>query len=144
MPVGYLCELMSGSLVHVIAGVLICLSIFPCSAQEEVEELMPLEKLPPSVNTDNYDEGAPVLSLDGHSLYFTRSGSPDFERTLIKEGRDMWVSNSEDDYKVILSSIRRSQTGILQNPTHLRSTRISGLPTLTQIRFRTSVTPGSR
>src|SRR5690606_8478457 len=60
---------------------------------------------PAPVNSDMYDEGGPVLSLDGKFLYFTRSGSPDFERTLYKEGRDVSVACSEEEYMSILSSI---------------------------------------
>ncbi|HUR30204.1 MAG TPA: hypothetical protein VMZ69_02165, partial [Saprospiraceae bacterium] len=42
-----------------------------------------IEKLPPVVNTDEYDESAPVLSKDGSKLFFTRTAYPDFEATLL-------------------------------------------------------------
>ena len=47
-----------------------------------------IEKLPPSVNTAEYDEISPVVSRDGRQLYFTRSGSPDFNPQLLFNGRD--------------------------------------------------------
>jgi outer membrane protein OmpA-like peptidoglycan-associated protein len=72
-------------------------------AQEE--ELMPLEKMPYPMNTDAYDEGGPILSMDGMSLYFTRSGSPDFDRTLLKEGLDVWTTHPEHEYKDVLGAI---------------------------------------
>lgn len=73
-------------------------------AAQEVE-MMPLEKLPPQVNTVDYDEGSPVLSMDGKTLYFTRSGSPDFERTLLQDGMDISTTVAESDYRNMLSSI---------------------------------------
>ncbi len=47
-----------------------------------------IEKLPPTVNSAEYDEISPVISRDGRTLYFTRVGSPDFEHTLIVNGVD--------------------------------------------------------
>lgn len=94
---------MLGSSSHVVIGIVLCLLAFQLTAQEE--ELMELEKLPSPINTDDYNEGGPVLSLDGKQLYFTRSGSPDFERTLIKEGRDVSVVCTEEEYLGILSGI---------------------------------------
>jgi flagellar motor protein MotB len=56
---------------------LVCQS-FPLCAQANWQ----VEKLPTTINT-NYDEIAPVPSRDGGTLFFTRVGSPDFNRTLI-------------------------------------------------------------
>ncbi len=53
------------------------------------------EKLHEGINTV-YDEIAPVLSRDGHSLYFTRVASPDFDRTLIVNGQDVHHLGAED------------------------------------------------
>ena len=47
------------------------------------------EKLHAGINTAFYDEIAPVVSRDGHSLYFTRVASPDFDSTLIVNGQDV-------------------------------------------------------
>ena len=52
-----------------------------------------LEKLPAPVNTPNYDEISPVLSLDGNTLYYTRVGSPDRARRLLVDGRDVSTEN---------------------------------------------------
>lgn len=45
-----------------------------------------IEKLPASVNTHLYDESAPVLSKDGSTLFFTRTGYPVFDATLNIDG----------------------------------------------------------
>ena len=41
-----------------------------------------IEKLGNLINTDIYQEIAPLISEDGNTLYFTRTGSPDFEKYL--------------------------------------------------------------
>jgi outer membrane protein OmpA-like peptidoglycan-associated protein len=81
-----------------------CVFTLYVTCAQEVE-MMPLEKLPPMINSDDYDEGSPVISLDGRSLYFTRSGSPDFERTLVQDGMDISSTYAENDYRILLSSI---------------------------------------
>ncbi|MDX1406595.1 MAG: OmpA family protein [Saprospiraceae bacterium] len=72
---------------------------------QEIEEVLPIEKLGPAINTANFDEASPVLSPDGQTLYFTRSGSPDFERTLINNGDDLQHLLDESQYKRKLSEI---------------------------------------
>ncbi len=52
-------------------------------------EISKPEKLHEGINTAYYDEIGPVVSRDGHSLYFTRVASPDFDRTLIINGQDV-------------------------------------------------------
>ena len=54
-----------------------------------------LEKLSNEVNSVRYDEMSPVLSKDGHTLYFTRSGSPDFNKTLYINGKDVYTTDPE-------------------------------------------------
>ena len=71
---------------------------------QEIQETLPIEKLGPAVNTP-FDEASPVLSPDGSTLYFTRSGSPDFERTLINNGADLQHILDEPQYKRKLSEI---------------------------------------
>jgi len=44
-----------------------------------------IEKLPGTINSPDFDESTPVISGDGARLFFTRTGSPDFDRTLIDE-----------------------------------------------------------
>lgn len=64
-----------------------------------------LEKLGPAVNTSDYDETSPAVSADGKTLYFTRTGSPDFERTLIYNGTDISKTTAEEEYKSMLTGI---------------------------------------
>ncbi len=47
-----------------------------------------LEKLPDFINS-SYDEITPVPSRDGRTLYFTRVGFPEFNRTLLIDSVDM-------------------------------------------------------
>ena len=75
-------------------------------AQRKLE----LEKLHPQVNTD-FDEIAPLVSLDGKTLYFTRLGSPDFERTLIEGEEDLATKLSAADYERYLGKIYTTLAG---------------------------------
>ncbi len=50
-----------------------------------------IKRLGPHINTD-YDEISPVVSLDHKTLYFTRVGSPDFDKTLYFDHRDLSTS----------------------------------------------------
>ncbi len=69
------------------------------------QEMQDVEKLGIEVNTDEYDEASPVISLDGVSMYFTRTGSPDFARTLLYGGEDISTTLSESAYRKTLSDI---------------------------------------
>jgi outer membrane protein OmpA-like peptidoglycan-associated protein len=64
-----------------------------------------LEKLPSFINTPNFDEIAPVAAFDGNALYFTRVGHPDFNRTLVEDGKDLSVEMSEAEYLSYLAQI---------------------------------------
>ncbi len=57
------------------------------SAQKD-DFTIEIEKLPFPINTDEYDETTPVVSRDGRQLYFTRTGSPEFVRSLRVKGGD--------------------------------------------------------
>lgn len=57
-----------------------------------------LEKLGPEINSGLYDEISPVISRDGRTLYFTRIGTPEFNRTLIQEDVDLSKTMPEADY----------------------------------------------
>lgn len=71
-----------------------------------------IEKLPPSVNTDLYDESAPVLSKDGSKLFFTRTGYPDFEASLLNAEGQI-TSNKEDElYQTRLAEIYSQIAGM--------------------------------
>lgn len=64
-----------------------------------------LEKLDYPYNSDLYDEGTPIVSLDGKYLYFTRSAYPQFCRVLMDSGVDLSQTLTEDKYIQTLSYI---------------------------------------
>ena len=67
-----------------------------------------LERLPDGVNTDAYDEISPVVSRDGRQLYFTRSGSPDFNTQLLFNGTDARDSIRDNvHYEQLLRDVYR-------------------------------------
>ena len=68
-----------------------------------------VEKLA-GINTD-YDEVAPVVSIDGKTLYFTRLGYYDFERTLFEDDKDLSSSMPARDYENYLGSIYSTIAG---------------------------------
>ena len=70
---------------------------FPAFSQE----VQDVEKLDKKVNTEEYDEASPVISLDGRSLYFTRTGSPDFTRNLIFNGEYISSTLCEIEYLLL-------------------------------------------
>ena len=64
-----------------------------------------IEKLPFPINTDDYDEISPVVSKDGRQLYFTRTGSPDFARSLVVDGGDAADTLSAAAYDDLLRQV---------------------------------------
>ncbi len=64
-----------------------------------------LEKLNAKVNTSNYDEISPLVSPDGLTLYFTRVGYPDYDRTLIENGRNLGTIFTPDQLESYLSEV---------------------------------------
>lgn len=64
-----------------------------------------IEKLGPLVNTDTYQEINPLVSDDGNTLYFTRTGSPDFEKYLLIDGENIYTKIPETKYNVILGKV---------------------------------------
>jgi outer membrane protein OmpA-like peptidoglycan-associated protein len=69
-----------------------------------------LEKLNDRINTRQYDEISPVLSKDGHTLYFTRVGSPDFDKNMILDGRNVFES-APADYPRVLQEVYYQLSG---------------------------------
>lgn len=63
-----------------------------------------LEKLPPSINSA-YDEITPVPSRDGRTLYFTRVGYPEYNRTLLIDSVDMAQKLSPEKYPATLGEV---------------------------------------
>lgn len=75
-----------------------------------------LEKLPPIVNT-NFDEITPVPSRDGKTLYFTRIGYPEFDKTLYIDSIEQFQSLTNGQYQSLLSKIYSEIAGYLvSNP----------------------------
>ena len=64
-----------------------------------------LEILPEVINSPSYDEIAPVVSHDGQTIYFTRVGHPDFDKTLEVEGKNMELTLSPQQYDTYLAKI---------------------------------------
>ena len=69
------------------------------------QEMQDVQRLEFGINTDEFDEASPLVSLDGRYLYFTRTGSPDFDRTLIVDGEDISGQLSESAYRRKLSQV---------------------------------------
>jgi outer membrane protein OmpA-like peptidoglycan-associated protein len=83
-----------------------------CLAQPMVSQNYILEKIHERVNTPQYDEITPVVSIDGKSLYFTRVGSPDFCRTIAIDGKDVATNYSPRQYEQFLAGIYGQIQGI--------------------------------
>jgi outer membrane protein OmpA-like peptidoglycan-associated protein len=64
-----------------------------------------IEKLGQPVNTDIYQEISPLLSDDGSTLYFTRTGSPDFEKYLKLDKVNLYKKLPEPQYMDVLSNV---------------------------------------
>jgi outer membrane protein OmpA-like peptidoglycan-associated protein len=64
-----------------------------------------LERLHERINTAQYDEISPVISVDGQTLYFTRVGAPDFERSIWSDSVDLAKTLSPDMYDFELQRI---------------------------------------
>ncbi|MFN0034003.1 MAG: OmpA family protein [Saprospiraceae bacterium] len=75
-----------------------------------------MEKLPPFINS-TFDEITPVPSRDGRTLYFTRVGFPDYNRTLLIDSVDMAVKLSAEKYTSSLAEVYSQIAGAsIYNP----------------------------
>ena len=84
-----------------------------------VQYKLTLEKLPEQINSSLYNEIGPVLSYDGQTLYFTRVGHPDFDKTLIIEGENQFLKMPEVQYINLLAKIYTQLAGSkIRNPIH--------------------------
>jgi outer membrane protein OmpA-like peptidoglycan-associated protein len=72
-----------------------------------------LESLHQNINSADFDEIAPCISADGLTLYFTRMGSDQFDRTLIENGIDQSKVLPPEQY---LSRLREIYTDIAGSP----------------------------
>lgn len=64
-----------------------------------------VEKLHQRLNTDKYDETTPCISSDGHTLYFTRGKSPEFEKSCMVGEQDISKSLSGKKYQTYLRKV---------------------------------------
>ncbi|MEO6757921.1 MAG: hypothetical protein ABIO24_00600, partial [Saprospiraceae bacterium] len=76
-----------------------CCLFFACFSLQA--QFFQLEKLPEIINS-GFDEITPVLSRDGRTLYFTRVGFPDFERTFIVDSVDRHLELKPLEYLNLL------------------------------------------
>lgn len=75
-----------------------------------------LEKLPAIINSAS-TEITPVPSRDGRTLYFTRVGHPDFDRTLLIDSVDMAQKLTPEKYNTTLSDVYSQIAGYkIYNP----------------------------
>ena len=68
-------------------------------------QIFKVEPLHNNINTQQYDEISPVISIDGKTLYFTRVGYPTFNRTLKLDGKDIALELNSEEYNQKLSTI---------------------------------------
>ena len=84
----------------ILAGILCFSFTFPIvSAQGD------LEKLPPGINSQEYDETTPVLSKNGDKLFFTRTADPDFEPTFTDQFGSSTAALNDSVYRVRLAAV---------------------------------------
>jgi outer membrane protein OmpA-like peptidoglycan-associated protein len=86
----------------------IYLNILHAQQQEYV-----VEKIHDKVNSAEFDEITPIVSLDGQTLYFTRGGSYDFNRTLWIDGKDV---SQDIPYRDLLYHLKNIYSEISGKP----------------------------
>ncbi len=90
------------------AALLLLVLLLACgtAAWAQADEFkIEIEKLPFPINTDEYDETTPVISRDGRQLFFTRTGSPEFSRSLRVKGGDAADTLSMQAYTELLRQV---------------------------------------
>ena len=88
-----------------------------------IAQIFKVEPLNDGINTSQYDEISPVVSIDGKTLYFTRVGHPTFERTLKLEGADIATQLNENDYQNKLSIYRLQEQNIKTSQNNFNRTQ---------------------
>ena len=76
-----------------------------CLATAVAQPSYTVERLHDKINTQEFDEITPIISTDGHTLYFTRCGSGDFNKTIWIDGQDASKDMSLHDLEYHLKSI---------------------------------------
>lgn len=82
----------------------ICLIGFLLISSKALSGQYLLEKLGDQINTE-YDEISPIVMEDGKTLFFTRLGSPDFQKTLFQNDEDLSTSLSRKEYARLLKDV---------------------------------------
>lgn len=85
-------------------AILFLFSFFSLSGLHAQMRYFDLEKLPEFINSP-YAEITPVPSRDGHTLYFTRAGHPDFNRKLLIDSVDMAEKLTPEKYAAQLAYV---------------------------------------
>ncbi len=77
-----------------------------------------VEKLPESINTKEFDEVTPIVTHDGSTVFFTRVGSSDFNKTIWIDGKDVSEEYKYQDYLTHLREIYSEISGkrVFGNP----------------------------
>ncbi len=76
-----------------------------------------IEKLHDKINSQEFDEITPVISVDGQTLFFTRCGSGDFDKTIWIDGKDVSDSLPHEKYAQYLKEIYSEIAGYrISNP----------------------------
>jgi len=102
-----------------------------------------LEKLPAEINSSLYDEIAPIVSYDGQTIYFTRVGHPDFDKTLEVEGENLFLSLSSFQYDNYLAKIYSSISGRqIRNATRSAYNQDVWIASFEQNEFKSLTHPG--
>ncbi len=63
-----------------------------------------VEKLGDGLNSE-YDEISPVVDIQGKTLYFTRVGYPEYNKTLVEKGEDLSVSMEAGKFESYLQTV---------------------------------------
>jgi len=92
------------------------LILFALSPQLLTAQEFVIEKLNDKINS-SYDEISPVIDVEGKTLYFTRVGFPEFEKTLVENGEDLSQTLGSPNYSSYLQNIyTRIADKIVHNP----------------------------
>lgn len=77
-----------------------------------------VEKLPEGINTKEFDEVTPIVTHDGGTVFFTRVGSGDFNKTIWIDGKDVSEDYNYKDYLTHLRTIYSeiSEKTVFGNP----------------------------
>lgn len=102
-----------------------------------------LEKLSEEINSAQYDEIAPIVSHDGQTMYFTRVGHPDFDKTLEVEGKNLFLTLSSAQYDNYLAKVFTQIAGSrIRNATASSYNQDVWIATFSKNEFRSLVHPG--